>query len=316
MTSVALSFGPQLVGVGWYGVFNSVAFLLALWMVLAEARRQKLDLGAFLPMLAVVSAAGLAGGRLAYVLLDAPTFARACLQGSGDVASRTVGGVLRDCTLGLQVWRGGMVLYGALLLGTLAGIAFAHSHRWPYWSLADLFAPPVALGVAVGRLGCLAVGCCFGKPSDLPWALSFPAGTPPARQYGVVAGGNSPRLHPTQLYEAAGVLILLAVLLWMRRRVRGSTGRSYTPGAIALVFLGGYAGLRFAVELFRGDLARGFIVRWQSPGLASFLDVPPTMPMLLSTSQLASTLVAVAAGSLAVVRAGRARRPTATTSGV
>ena len=311
------SLGPPHLGVRWYGVFNAAGFLLALVMVVAEARRQRLDMMVFVRMLALVSVAGLAGGRLTYVLLDAPAFARACSQGTVAETPRSLIRALGDCTLPLQVWRGGMVLYGALLSGTLAGITFARAQRWPYWALADLFAPPVAAGIAVGRLGCLAAGCCFGKETDVPWALAFAAGTPAARQYGTIGGeGRTPPLHPTQFYEALCLTALLTVMLWMRwRRRRRDAAAARSPGAIALVFLAGYAAVRFAIELFRGDVVRGFVTTWRTPALSSLLHLPPARPTLLSTSQLASVLVALLAAGLTLARLPRPPASTPTAAG-
>jgi phosphatidylglycerol:prolipoprotein diacylglycerol transferase len=289
---------PLHVTVRWYGAFNAGGFVLALVLILVSARRAKIERTAFAWMLATVGLAGVAGGRLLYVLLEAPSFARACVDGGG---TRTVARLLSDCTLGLQIWRGGMVLYGALLLGTLAGIVYARARRWPYWTLADLFAIPVAVGIAVGRLGCFFAGCCFGKPTDLPWAVHPAAGTPAALQYGSWVGGRPIGLHPTPLYEAAGVAVLVVALLWVARRQRKG-GRAPAAGAVALTFLFGYAALRFAVEMVRGDTVRGFVATVYTPSLATWLHIPDHMPTLLSTSQLASLILVSTAAVLARTR--------------
>ena len=104
--------------------------------------------------------------------------------------------------------RSGGVFYGGLIAAIVVCIWQLRKHRLPLWSSGDLFAPGIALGYMVGRLGCLMAGCCYGKPTDVAWAITF---TDPAANFNVGTPLNVP-LHPTQLYEsAAGLVILIAV---------------------------------------------------------------------------------------------------------
>ena len=139
-------------------------------------------------------------------------------------------------TEGLRSLREGFVFYGGFIAAIGATIFFAYKRRLPLWRIADICAPLVALGHAFGRLGCFFNGCCYGKPSHLPWAVRFPDnhlmhGTP---------------VHPTQLYEVLGNLALFAVLSALYRRKR-------FDGQIWWWYVLAYGALRFAIEFYRGD---------------------------------------------------------------
>jgi len=111
------------------------------------------------------------------------------------------------------------------------------------WTTADLIAPGIALGHVIGRFGCLLAGCCYGKPTNVAWAVTF---TDPAANFNVGTPLNVP-LHPTQLYESAAGLIILVALLILEKRPGHFAGRTFWSFA----FL--YAVLRFIIEFFRGD---------------------------------------------------------------
>ena len=147
----------------------------------------------------------------------------------------------------------GRVLYGALIAATLTGIIYALVARIPLGILGDIFAAPLALGVAAGRLGCFLAGCCWGKTCapDFPMAVRFPPGSFAHRAH-VTSGlipwwsPHSLPVHPTQLYEAAA-MIVLCVLLLASRRLR------HVPGELFLTFGLAYAAIRFALEFVRAD---------------------------------------------------------------
>jgi len=125
-------------------------------------------------------------------------------------------------------------------------LLYVRRHRLPLGKVADLVAPPLALGQAIGRLGCFAAGCCYGKACDLPWAVTF---TDPraGRLTGVTL--DVP-LHPTQIYHALADLAILAITTTLMRRRR-------FEGQVFWVYVLSYAVLRFVVEFFRGDTVRG-----------------------------------------------------------
>jgi len=165
--------------------------------------------------------------------------------------------VMRDLSL---LWREpGMVFYGGLFGGVAGGALTAVGLRIPFAAAADLAAPVLPLGHAFGRVGCFLSGCCYGRP-----------GTDSLAQH---LGGR----HPVQLYEAAGLLLLAAALLFLeRRRPR--------PLTLSLAYVAGYAVLRFGVETLRGDAVRGFVAAG------------------LSTSQLLALVTGGAALVVLVVR--------------
>jgi phosphatidylglycerol:prolipoprotein diacylglycerol transferase len=140
---------------------------------------------------------------------------------------------------------------------------------------ADVFAPGIALGHGIGRLGCFAAGCCWGKECRLPWAVTF---TNPEAQRLVGVPLNIP-LHPTQLYEAAAEFVIFAILLWR-------FGRPHGKGDIISLYLVLYASARFAVEFLR------------------FHEQPNPFGGPLNASQWIS-LALLAAGSMHFLRARR-----------
>ena len=158
-------------------------------------------------------------------------------------------------------------------------------YRLSFWKVSDAFAPGVALGQAVGRQGCFAAGCCWGRPTDAPWGVEF--GEAGHAVTGVPAGIH---LHPTQLYESAAALVIFLALYGLHRRKR-------FDGQVVAAYAVLYGLTRFAVEFFRDD-PRGDIL-----GLTTLTG--------LSTSQLISLLV-VAGGLVFLLlrrRAGREGAP-------
>ena len=153
--------------------------------------------------------------------------------------------------------RSGLVWYGGFLLATVAVIWVVRRRRLPFWPLLDAATPALALGYAVGRIGCFLVGDDYGRPSDLPWAVAFANGLPPTTagylrsEFGVPVPPGVPddqllRVHPTQLYETAMALVI-AWLGW--RLLRGPRGRQ--AGRTALAVFAGLAVERFLVEVVR-----------------------------------------------------------------
>ena len=110
----------------------------------------------------------------------------------------------------LKIWEGGLVFYGGLLLAVPVAVWYMRKHRLDAWTIADIFAPYIALGHAVGRLGCFSAGCCYGEHAeDLPWAVTFLHPESLAK-IGIP-------LHPTQIYESIGELANFLILITLRR---------------------------------------------------------------------------------------------------
>jgi phosphatidylglycerol:prolipoprotein diacylglycerol transferase len=147
----------------------------------------------------------------------------------------------------LRDFRYGFVFFGGFIGASLAGIWAARRLKLPYFAVADYFGAALPLGHAIGRLGCLAAGCCYGRPTAAPWGVIL-GGSPlcvtPERFWGVP-------LHPTQLYEAAAdAAIAAAIAFGVLPRVR--RGRLREGSAFAAYVLL-YSVARFVVEFYRGD---------------------------------------------------------------
>lgn len=151
--------------------------------------------------------------------------------------------------------RSGLVWYGGFILGALAVLFTLKRRKLPGWETADAAAPALALGYAIGRIGCFLVGDDYGRPTDAPWGIAFPNGLPSTTAgelrevFGVdipasVADSELLRVHPTQLYETAAGLLIWALGLWLFRR-------GVRPGTVALVSLSLLAVERFLVEIVR-----------------------------------------------------------------
>ena len=176
---------------------------------------------------------GLVGARLGEVIEQWPGFGR-------DEQGRplALADLLRKAA---DIDGGGMVWYGGALLGGVLIVLVAWQRRVRILELADLFIPAVLLGLGLGRIGCFLNGCCYGRPTTLPWA---------------VAGRGGAACHPTQLYETAACLALFALTWWWWRRRRWQ-------GEVAALGLLGYAGWRFFNEGLRGDtVASSFLGLW------------------------------------------------------
>lgn len=219
---VAVQLGP--ITIHWYGVMVALGFLVGLWNASRRAPRAGLPAEKILDLGPWLILGGIVGGRALYVI----TFWQE--QFAGQPFWEV-----------FAVHHGGLVFYGGLIGATLAGVWAARRKRLPLGKLTDLLAPSVALGYAIGRIGCLLNGCCYGHATALPWAIRFPPGheTHPV-------GKEALPVHPTQLYESLSNLALYLALAWFWPRRR-------FDGQVFAVYLLGYATLRAGVELFRGD---------------------------------------------------------------
>lgn len=172
----------------------------------------------------------------------------------------------------LDFLRSGGVYYGGFIGGFLALVFLIRWYKLPFWKVADAFAPGVALGQAIGREGCFAAGCCWGKPTDSIFGVHF---TEAAHEFtGVPIYGPTGAelyLHPTQLYESVTMLIVFGILVYIHKKKR-------FDGQVLIAYAIIYGIVRFCIEFLRDD-PRGNLF-----GLTSLLGI--------STSQIISLLVA------------------------
>jgi len=181
--------------------------------------------------------------------------------------------------LSLDFLRSGGVFYGGLLGAIIAGYFLMKRYKLPWWKTADACAPGIAIGNFFGRQGCFAAGCCWGKPTTLPWGVKFSE-----LGHRITGVPTDAHLHPTQLYESFAMLLVFLFLLWLHKRKRFS-------GQVILAYALLYSVIRFAIEFVRDD-PRGDVF-----GLTSLTG--------LSTSQLISLVIGIAALILLFVRRRR-----------
>jgi phosphatidylglycerol:prolipoprotein diacylglycerol transferase len=247
---------------GWpvysYGVLLAAAYLAGLQLAVVRARRAGLDAARVMDLGIYLIIAALVGAKLMLVVVDFDYF------------------VAQPREL-LSLARAGGVFYGGLIFSLLVGLWLVRRYRLPVWSAADMYAPGIALGHVVGRLGCLLAGCCYGRPTDLPWGITF---TDPVAAANVGTPLGTP-LHPTQLYDAGAELLILVVLLVFERRGRPFPGRTFW------LYMLLYAISRLIVEVFRGD-ARGELMGMATSQLVSLILLPIALVMLLRLRQRAA----------------------------
>jgi phosphatidylglycerol:prolipoprotein diacylglycerol transferase len=176
----------------------------------------------------------------------------------------------------LDFLRSGGVFYGGLIGAVLTGYFLMKRYKLPWWKTADACAPGIAIGNFFGRQGCFSAGCCWGKPTTLPWGVKF---TEVGHE--ITGVPTNSYLHPTQLYESFAMLIVFFFLLWLHRR-------KLFNGQVILLYTLLYAGIRFAIEFVRDD-PRGDVL-----GLTTLTG--------LSTSQMISIIVGGAALTVLIIR--------------
>lgn len=238
-----------------YGAMVLLGVLAALFILRAGARRRQLDADSLTDLTVLLVLFGVIGGRVWYLIQY-----RAEVYGGGDWLET------------FRLWRGGLVLYGAIVGGLIAFAWLQRSGRYGPWrDLLDLMAPSLAIGIAFGRLGCYLNGCCWGQVcgADWPFAAIFPPGSPPSYAFGD-GSVASPSLYPTQLYSAFQGLIL-ALLLWRLGAVLRQR-----PGRTFALFLGLYGLGRASIELIRADhgVAPG---EWTVSQLTALLALGPAI---------------------------------------
>ena len=149
----------------------------------------------------------------------------------------------------IQVFRSGGVFYGGLLGGLFTAVWLFRKYKLPFYRVTDVVAPHIALGHAIGRLGCFSAGCCYGKACSLPIAVEFHS----EFAHSVVGVPLNTPIYPTQLMSSIALFIIFLVLrfyFWPRKKFQGQMIWLYV-----LI----YSAFRFGIEFFRGDFDRGFL---------------------------------------------------------
>jgi phosphatidylglycerol:prolipoprotein diacylglycerol transferase len=214
-----------------YGVMILLACFAALAISVWRARREKIDPNVVYELATWLFLGGVVGARGLYVLSHLGS-----IHSLGDV---------------LRSWQGGNNFYGCILGGLTGSILYWLRRPFPFWLMTDVAAPAVAIGVAIGRIGCFLNGCCYGAVCGQVWAVSFPFGSHAwARQVdsGLISplAMNSLPVHPTQIYASIAGFVLLGLLLayFPRRRAAGE---------VMAVLMIVYPLTRWPLEALRGD---------------------------------------------------------------
>src|SRR5882724_2736704 len=211
----------------------ALAFLAGLWTAALRARREKISGERIADVTLWLMIGEIFGARFVYVTT----------YWKEEFASQPLSEIF-------MIQHGGLVYYGGLIGATIAGMIYIRWKKMPLWKTADVLAPSIALGSFFGRAGCLLNGCCYGRPTDLPWAIQFPNGSAAWDQqfHEGLTGAYSPSLpvHPTEIYDALLNFALYLFLAWLFRRKK-------FDGQIFATYLICYAVTRGIVEIFRGD---------------------------------------------------------------
>lgn len=248
---------PRLLEIGpfslhTYGPILVVAFIVGILLAMRQAKKEGLPPARMLDLGLVIIISALIGAKVLLILVNINYY----LEYPRELlASLRLGGVF----------------YGGLLAALGAGIWFVRRWGLPVWKVGDILAPSIALGQGIGRWACLSAGCCYGKPTTLPWGVVF---TDSYAHQRVGTPLNTP-LHPTQLYHSLAGFIIFALLILLRRKKR-------FEGELLWSYILLYSITRFFIEFFRGDyrgsLFQGLLSTSQ---FVSLLTAPLSIIMLL-----------------------------------
>lgn len=259
-----------------YGAAMVCGFLAAAWLAGERAKREGIDPAIIWDIGMWVLLSGVLGARLFYIIKNPQNF-----FGPKMPLQQTLFEFV-------NLTKGGLVLYGGVLLGIATFIWQCHRMRLSALKLADILIPAIFVGEMFGRIGCFLNGCCFGDPTTLPWAVQFPPGSVPFDAE--VAAGVIQKdalcslpLHPAQIYSSFNALIL-AVITWNYYPHRKRDGSVLLMGWIL------YPITRFFLEVVRGDTPGEFgtsftIAQWVSFGMllsaigfGGYLSTRPKLP--------------------------------------
>jgi phosphatidylglycerol:prolipoprotein diacylglycerol transferase len=233
-----------------YGVLLAAAYLLGLQLALTRAKARHLDGARVMDLGIYIIISALVGAKLLLLVTDFQTF-------KSNPAEL------------LNLLREGGVFYGGLIVAVTVALWYIKRVGLPLWTTCDVFAPGIALGHVIGRFGCFFAGCCFGKPTTVPWAITF---TSPFAAANVGTPLNQP-LHPTQLYEAGAEFLILIFLLTTEKWGRKFAGRTFW------LYMLLYSVSRYIIEFYRGD-ERGSIGPLSTSQFVSVILAPLAIAML------------------------------------
>lgn len=220
MHPILFEIGPLTVRT--YGLLLAVSFIVGILLALRRSRARGLNQNQMINMSLLIMLAGIVGARIMYVIPHWNEFSANPLDIISPFQS--------SGSIGLT----GLTMYGGFIAAVLVSILYLRVNRLSIWKACDAFAPSIALGIGVSRVGCFMNGCCFGLPTESALGVVFPAFSAAGSFYPDVA------LHPAQLYNAVLGFGLFGLLMWLDRRPR-------------------YDGFLFAVLLIAEPITRFFV---------------------------------------------------------
>ncbi len=240
-----------------------IAFVVGIWIAHRRGVKRGLGENTIVDFSTAIIISGLLGSRVLYVFTHLSEYRGHWL----DIVSP----IQSDGTIGYA----GLVLLGGVILSFITVVVFARIRKLNLLTILDVFAPSLAIGIAIGRIGCYLNGCCFGNPTDLPWGVVFP--------HGSLAGYIYPGLHihPTQLYATLYNTALFFGLLWAEERFRTFPGFTWS------LFMIGYGILRFLNELLRYQEPGLRLIHWNT----GFITVSQTVSIVMVLAGVALLLL-------------------------
>lgn len=216
-----------------YGLMTALGYAAASLYLLPKLKKVGIDQDTFWNLIFIAFVGALAGSKLLYILVSWPEL--------GATVAEKLTNIVRD-------FRYGFVFFGGMIVSVGALVWYIRRKKLPLLKTADFLIVGLPLGHAFGRIGCFLAGCCYGRPTDLPWGVAFtnPHSLVAPELLGV-------HLHPTQLYESAGNLILFFLL-------HRASQKPHREGSILVEYIMGYSLMRFIIEFFRGDFRGEYIL--------------------------------------------------------
>lgn len=246
MHPVLINLGP--IPIHTYGFLVATGFLIAVAVIKKLALQSRMNVDRILDLCFWCLLIGFLGGRTLFIITRFEDFLHRPL----DI---------------FKIWEGGLVFLGGPIVVIPFVIWYVRKYKLPIWATMDVLTPGLVIAHAFGRFGCLSAGCCYGKPTGTSFGIRLDSPLVEPSLRGVP-------LHPTQLYEAAALIILFFGLVYLYRR-------KFFDGQVVLTYFLAYPIIRSIIEVFRGDLIRGFVID----------DV-------LSTSQFISIIIFLIAGGV------------------
>lgn len=247
MHPVLINLGP--IPIHSYGFLIAIGFLIALAIIRRLATEVKLNVDRVLDLTFWSLLVGFLGARVLFIITRWQDF-------------------YQDPIAIFKVWQGGLVFLGGPIVTVPFIVWYVRKYKLPVWKTLDVLTPGLVIAHMFGRFGCLTAGCCYGKPTGTDFGVRLYSDLVERSLHGIP-------LHPTQLYEAGSLFLLFLSLIYLFRR-------KIFDGQVVLTYLMAYSVIRSVIEVFRGDLIRGFVIEG-----------------VLSTSQFLSALIFV--GALAVL---------------